>query len=387
MNYLFKIIPILVIMISLFSCGKSDVKKDNEIIVSDESPDKPSNIGVIRVSKEQFKSENMKLATAQMHSFPVKIRATGMIDVPPNNKAVISAFAGGYIKNTPFLIGDLVKKGQVLVTIENMDFVELQQEYLEVSEQLNYLKTEYERQDELYQEKISSKKSFLKAESEYKKTNAIYFGLRKKLQLLNINPSSVENGNLSSISVIYAPIGGSITKVNVSTGVYVSPADRIMEIVNTDHIHLELKVFEKDVLKLKKGQKVNIKIPESSMKTFQGEIHLIGKSIDENRTVEVHAHVDNESEHNFIVGMFVETDILIEDNESLAIQEEAIIDANNKNYVLILKSEDEENYNFIKKEIELGSVSDDFIGIKNTNQFKNTDRFLLGGFNLISDDE
>ncbi len=385
MNYYIKYTITLLLTFLILSCGKSGNQSEitnkysgNEVIKNNE--------GLIVVSKSQFESEKMKLVNLQDHSFPTYIKTTGMIDVPPNSKAIISAYIGGYIKNSPLLIGDKVKKGQALVTIENLEFIQMQQEYLEVSEQLTYLKSEYERQKELFSEKISSKKSFLKAESDFKKASAMYNGLSKKLQMLNINPASVENGNLTSISKIYSPISGSITDVNVSTGTHVSPSDKIMEIVNTEHIHLELKVFEKDVLKLKKGQKVMFRIPESSNENYVGEIHLIGKSIDENRTVQVHAHIDHEIKHNFIVGMFVETDIVIENITSKALPENAFVEVDNKNYVLMLKSSDNDNYAFVKKELIVGKTYNDFKEIKDSSLFKSSDQFLLGAYQLISEE-
>jgi len=370
---------------SVLSCGKSEIKSKAAIGIS-ESEEPAVNDGLIVVTKAQFESEGMKLVGLEDLSFPTYIKTTGIIDVPPNSKAVISAYAGGYIKNSPLLIGDKVKKGQVLVTIENLEFIQLQQEYMEIAEQLTYLRSEYERQKELFSENISSKKSFLKAESDYKIANAMYKGLRKKLQMLNINPTSVEEGNLTSVSIIYAPISGSITDINVSTGSYVSPADEIMEIVNTDHIHLELNVFEKDVLKIEKGQKVIFRIPESTDKSFEGEIHLIGKSINKNRTVQVHAHIDHEIKHNFIVGMFVETDIIVEDNTSKALPESAFINVNEKNYVLMLESNDKEVYTFLKKEVLIGEGYNGFIDITDSRSFKDTDQSLLGGYNLISEE-
>ena len=70
---------------------------------------------------------------------------------------------GGYIKKTPLLIGDVVKKGQLLVTIENPDFITLQQEYMEVKQQLVYLASEYDRQKTMREENITSQKSFSKS--------------------------------------------------------------------------------------------------------------------------------------------------------------------------------------------------------------------------------
>ncbi len=374
----------ILIAVLLLSCGKSESRSE-VIKESSDNQNVTGNTDIITITKAQFENEKMKLVSMQKESFPKYIKTTGMIDVPPNSKAVISAFTGGYIKNSPLLIGDKVKKGQLLVTIENLDFVQLQQEYLEISEQLTYLKTEYDRQKELFAEKISSKKSFLKAESDYKKTNAMYHGLRKKLQMLNINPASVEKGNLTSVSTIYSPIDGSITDVNVSTGAYVSPADKIMEIVNTDHIHLELRVFEKDVLKIKEEQKVIFRLPESTDEIFEGHIHLIGKSIDENRTIQVHAHIDHGIQHRFLVGMYVEADIVIDNNHSRSLPENAVVDVEDKNYVLLLKSKDNDHYTFIKKELSISNSYNGFTEIKD-DLLKNDDQFLLGGFNLINEE-
>jgi cobalt-zinc-cadmium efflux system membrane fusion protein len=378
-------LTVLIITFLTLSCGKSEIKS-KEVNGTDLKTETPVDKRLISVTKAQFQGENMKLVGLQDLPFPNLIKTTGIIDVPPNSKAIISAYAGGYIKNSPLLIGDKVKKGQALVTIENLEFIQMQQEYIEISEHLIYLRSEYERQKELFAENISSKKSFLKAESDYKIASAMQNGLHKKLQMLNINPTLVEEGNFTSVSTIYAPMSGSITDVNISTGIYVSPADKIMEIVNTDHIHLELKVFEKDVLKIKKGQKVIFRIPESTDESFEGEVHLIGKSIDKNRTVQVHAHIDHDVKHNFIVGMFVESDIVIEDNSSKALPERAFIDVNDKNYVLILKSSDKDKYTFLKKELLVGENYNGFNKILDDNSLKDTDQFLLGGYNLITEE-
>ena len=87
-----------------------------------------------------------------------------------------------------------------------------------------------------------------------------------------------------------------------------SSASELLEIVNTDHIHLELSVFEKDILKIKKDQKIEFKIPESSDKTFDAAVHLVGTSINTDRTIKVHGHINDEESNNFISGMYIEAD-------------------------------------------------------------------------------
>lgn len=76
--------------------------------------------------------------------------------------------------------------------------------------------------------------------------------------------------------MLYTPISGSITRVEVSNGAYVSPETLIVEIVDNKSVHLELAVFEKDIMRIKKGQKINFNIPEAMTDTLTGNVHLVG---------------------------------------------------------------------------------------------------------------
>ncbi len=384
MQHIRHILSFSVIIFLIWSCGRSKNNRDTsekqeEVMVNDDR---------ILITKEQFEGNDMKLESISEQPFPIIVQTTGMIDVPPQNRAVISAYAGGYIKNTSLLIGDKVHKGQPLVTIENPDFVAMQQEYLEVAQQLSFLKSEYERQKTLVAEKITSQKNYLKAESEYKRALAMYNGLQKKLTMLNIDPASVKNGKIISTVTLFSPINGSVTKVHVNKGVYVSPADEILEIVNTDHIHLELSVFEKDVMKIKKGQAIVFRIPEASMVTYQADVHLVGTSVDiQNRTVKVHGHLPEGFKHNFATGMFIEAQIIVDKMVAKALPEEAIIDIDDKSYVLMLDPNNNTDYVFIKKEVTTDGTFNEYTKLTNWDQSKETDRFLVkGGFNLINEE-
>jgi len=136
----------------------------------------------------------MEIASPTNHDFDVSVKASGKIDVPPTNKAKITTFIGGYVKSSRLLIGDKVTKGQSLITLENTEFLDIQKDYLEVAEQITYLKSEFERQ-KLCMMKNFISKNYLKAESDYKKAYGMYLSLREKLLLLNINPAQVEKGS------------------------------------------------------------------------------------------------------------------------------------------------------------------------------------------------
>jgi cobalt-zinc-cadmium efflux system membrane fusion protein len=373
-------IVIISVLFTLISCGN----KANAPEESQTTHDDP-NEEFVFVSKAQFESSKMTLGSMEEKPFPITVKTTGMIDVPPENRAVVNATMGGYIKTTPLLIGDEVSKGQVLVTIENPQFVQVQQEYMEVKEQLNYLQVEFERHETMRKENITSQKSFLQAQSNYKKAQASYNGLRKQLQLLNISPANVEAGNITSIVSIYAPISGSITKVNVTMGTYVSPATPILEIIDNDHLHLELSIFEKDILKLKKGQPILFKIPESSQETYHADVHLIGTSIESNRTIKVHGHLENEEQVNFLTGMFVDADIVVESAFAKALPETAIAKIEEDSFVLLLHEKTDEGYYFEQIEVDTGDIFKKFIPIVGDELDRKALFLTKGAFNLIGE--
>ncbi len=376
---IYKILLISVVF-ALMSCEEK--KTPTEAMVQDKELIEEQ----ITVTQSQFDQSNMVLGSFEEKSFPKIVRANGMIDVPPENRAVVSASMGGYIKTTPLLVGDHVRKGQVLVTITNPEFITLQQGYMEVNEQLTYLKAEYERQLTMKNENITSQKSFLKAESEYKTAVARHKGLDKQLRMLNISPSQVQAGMITSEVSIYAPISGSITKMNVTKGSYVSPATEILEIIDNDHIHLELSVFEKDIMKIKKGQEIDFRIPEASSELYKAEVHLVGTSIGANRTIKVHGHLEDDSSHNFLIGMFVDANIITESTLTKALPSEALVELDDVNHVLVLDKKDGDTYYFYQQEVIVKESYDGFSIIEIRDNFKPNTQFLTkGAFNLLGE--
>ena len=364
----------------LYSCGNSAEKNPDD-------PAEDANDG-ISVSFEQFEGSDMKLGKMQESSFPISVEVTGMIDVPPENKAMISSYTDGYVKETPLLVGDEVKKGQFLLSLENPEYIQMQQDYLDAMEQMKYLKSEYDRQKTLMAENITSEKNFLKAESDYKRNLSKYNALRKKLEMLNLDPKAVETGKISSVVRIYAPISGSITEMNINNGMYVSAATPLMQIIDRDHIHIELDVFEKDVMKIKKGQEIKFLIPEAQKDTIEGTVHLVGTSINsQNRTVKVHGHFKKEAdEEGLATGMFVQAYIITDEKEEKALPENSIVSLEQSNYVLVLEEKTDSGYIFSRKEVNPG---DSFAGmtiIKNSSDFEEGAQVLTkGAFPLITE--
>lgn len=373
-------ITIALLVFLLFGCKEGAEKPGQDVPVTMKE-------GQILISKTQFESNDMHLGNPTRMEFPEVIRVTGAIDVPPENRVIISAVYGGYVKKISLLEGDPVRKGQVVITLENPEFIQLQQGYLEVREQLPYLKSEYERQQTLFEEEISSEKVYLKARSEYLTAMAQQKSLEAQLQLLGIQPRELDAGGLRSVISLRTPIPGKITRVNVRTGAYVSPATEIMEIVNNEHIHLELMVFEQDINRIRKGQALRFSIPEISDRVREGSVYLIGNTVDEKRTVKVHAHVREEDLEELMVGMFVQADILTgtldEASGELpsywAVPEEAVISGEGGSYVLVLEATGEQGYTLRKEAVEVGITSGGFTALKDPGTLSPSDQVLIKG--------
>lgn len=346
-----KILYILTLTFFTVSCKKEAVEET----VKDD--------GLITVTAEQFKSSGMIIGTPTEEDFNITVKASGKIDVPPQYRAKITPFIGGYVKATKLLVGDKVSKGQALITLENTEYLDIQKDYVEVAEQINYLKSEFERQKTLYNEKITSQKNYLKAESDYRQAKGMYLGLREKLLLLNINPANVEKGKFTSVITLTSPISGDITVMNANVGMFMSPSDVILEVVDTNYLHLNLSIFERDILHVKEGQKINFTIPESSKDIFTSKVQVVGKSIEnKDRTIAVFGTLNPNDKVKLLSGMFVEAEIIIDSKKGLGIPIDALISENNKNFVLLLQ-ENKSNYVFKKILVSIGEKSSQFVEI------------------------
>jgi cobalt-zinc-cadmium efflux system membrane fusion protein len=252
----------------------------------------------------------MVLGGMKLYDYADLVTANGYLDVPPEKKGGIGTFMGGYVKSAELLPGDHVQKGQVLIILENIEYLKLQQSFLETKEHLAYLKSVYDIQKTLAEEKISAQRNFLQAKSDYNRMLVSYESLARQLRLLQIDPDSVKAESMVSSIRLVAPIEGFITEVHAVNGMFVNPPDFLCEIIDPTHLHIELKVFEKDLLKVRIGQKITFRIPEASKESFKGEIILIGKTVvGTERTIVVHAHIISAPLRNLTPGMYIEAQI------------------------------------------------------------------------------
>lgn len=364
------IFVILLIYIIVISCN-SDKNNVNNTIEESNVTD------VVKLTNEQFSSANITIGKLQQSDISSVIRINGKIEVPPQNMVSVSMPLGGFLSETGLLTGMHVNKNDIIAKLEDQLYIQLQQDYLTTKNKLVFSEKEFERQKELNASKASSDKVFQTAEMEYTKLKIELNALSERLKLIHINPELLNEKNISKSVNLYSPIDGFVSKVNVNIGKYVNPSDVLFELVNPDDIHLNLKIFEKDVPKIKIGQKLIAYNNNEQQKKYACEIILISKDIDADGTVEIHCHFTN-YDNTLLPGMYMNAEINIENKNAYILPENAVIYSEGKNYIFVATS----NNTFKMTEVETGIKSNDNIEIINYTNLVNSNIVLKGAYTL-----
>lgn len=277
---------------------------------------------------------NAKIETGKIEQKQISsiLKVNGRIDVPPQNLVSVSVPLGGYLRSTKLLPGMHINKNQVIAVMEDQQYIQLQQDYLTAKAQFGFLESEYNRQRELNESKASSDKVYEQAKSTYQTQKILIKSLEEKLKLIRINPNGLHENNISKSINIYSPIDGFVSKVNVNIGKYVTSGDVLFELVNPADIHLNLKIFEKDLDKIFIGQKVLSFTNNNPDKKYSGDIILISKDVAPDGITEVHCHFDNYDKTLF-PGMYMNAEIELKSHLSNVLPDEAIVSFEGKKYI------------------------------------------------------
>lgn len=363
------------IILTLFiitSCGSKETP--------DAAAEAPTQVteNIVKLNDAQLKSAGLMLSKLEQKTISSVIKVNGTIDVPPQNLVSISIPMGGYVKSTRLIPGMQIRKNEVIAVIEDQQYIQMQEDYLTTRSKLAYSKSELDRQKELNASKASSDKIYQQTQMEYNTLKIMLGSLEQKLRLININPASVSENNISRTVSIHSPINGFVSKVNVNTGKYVNPTDVLFEIIDPSSIHLNLKVFEKDLSKLSKGQTIIAFSNNDEEKKYRGEISLISNDLSPERIAEVHCHFDN-TDKSLKPGMYMNAEIELKSHDAQAVSEEAIVSFEGKDYLFVKKSDKE----FEMLPVETGAKENKFIEILNSEKFINREIVTKGAYTLL----
>ena len=312
------------IIILLTACGTKQEAPEVTTKVVDEIN--------VTLNPDQLKNAGIETGKMEQREISSILKLNGKIDVPPQNLVSISVPLGGYLKTTHLLPGMYVKKGDVIAVMQDQQYIQLQQDYLTAKAKIGFLENEYKRQQELNQNQASSDKVFQLAESDYKTQRVLMNSLAAKLQLAGININKINETNISGSINIYSPISGYITRVNVNIGKYVSPTDVLFELINPTDIHLNLKVFEKNLNRLFIGQKLIAYTNNNPEQKYPCTILLIGKDLSMEGNTEVHCHFEL-YDKTLVPGTYMNAEIEVKNKHAFALPSDAIVRFEGKQFV------------------------------------------------------
>ncbi|MFN4006423.1 MAG: efflux RND transporter periplasmic adaptor subunit [Chitinophagaceae bacterium] len=361
----------IIFCILLLACGNKQEATNTPSAKEDSTQE-------LTLTAEQVQKANLQMHSITMQQLSSVIKVTGQIDVPPQNLVSVSMPLGGYLQSTHLLPGMHVNKGEVIAVLEDQQYIQLQQDYLTAKAKLELYKAEYKRQQQLNETKASSDKQLEQAKADMLTTSIQCQALAEKLKLIHINPTTLTENTITKNVRLYAPIDGFVSKVNVNVGKYITPSDVLFELVNPNDIHLNLKVFEKDLIHLALGQKVIAYTNSNPEKKYECEIILISKDISSNRTADVHCHFEA-YDKKLIPGMYMNADVEVDAIATAAIQESAIVHFDGADYVFIANS----NNKFTMVPVKTGVKEKGFIQILNTNVFEGKSIVTQGAYTLL----
>lgn len=360
----------LILTVSVFTgCGSKSADKaedTHENHTEDEGEHGEEGMAEVHLSDMKFQSLDIKVDALPTRALSGVVQANGQLEVPPQHEATVTAILGANVTSIKVIEGDKVKKGQTLATLSHPDLSQLQMNYVRAYSQMQFLEKEYDRQKKLYEEKVGSGKTFQQTQADYLSMKGEVKGYESQLRQLSLNVEKVQRGDIYQNVPVVSPIDGYIEKVEVQIGQYINPQTAISRIVNTDHIHADLMVFEKDVYKVKKGQKTTFTVESVPGATLAAKIYSVGKQFEQNpKAVHVHAEID-QKEDFLIPGMYINGRIHTGEKPVMALPESAIIEEEGKPFIFTAEAHQEDGeteWSFKAVEIRTGLVHEGWVEI------------------------
>lgn len=290
---------------------------------------------IATLSAGQIKSVGITLGLLEQKQLTSKVRANGVLRVPNNHKGNATALFGGVIKTLNVEFGDFVRKGQVIATISNPQYIQLQEEYLNTLNRIAFGEQELQRQQELNDGNAGARRNLQNATTELNTLRTRRSSLHEQLKLMGINPAEISNNSLKSALFITSPISGTVSTVFAKIGSYVDVSSPIAEIVDNTSLHLDLQVFEKDLPKMSVGQTIHFTLTNNPTESYSAKVFNIGSSFEnESKSISVHCNVIG-NKKGLIDGMNVTAIVSLNNVTTTAVLNDAIVEADGKYYIFV----------------------------------------------------
>jgi cobalt-zinc-cadmium efflux system membrane fusion protein len=321
--------------------------------------------GEVTLTLNQLKNGGIAFGQITRETLSLDIHAKGKLVLPPQNLAFVTTPIAGSVERVLVQEGKYVNRGASMLVLVSPELIRLQQEYISALGRFQLLEQDYERQQALAKDKITSDKRFQEVKADYFEIKSRVASIQMQLELINIPVDQVRMGNIQKSANITAPISGHVDKCMVHPGQFAEPNTPLMVLVDKSRLFIELMVFEKDVRYVAVGQRVTFELVNLGGEEFEARVQSIGTTVEEGaRTVKVLAEFVN-SAPSILPGMFAAAEIHTDEQELDALPEEAVIADDNESFCYYTQTPDGSGaIGFKKALLRTGFREDGFIQVE-----------------------
>jgi cobalt-zinc-cadmium efflux system membrane fusion protein len=327
---------------------------------------------MVILNADQMKNAGVTTGVLEKRDMRSELAVSGVVDVPPQNKVSVSFPLGGFLKSTQLMPGLHVGKGEVIAVMEDQSLVQIQQDFLMAQAKQQFLDQEYQRQKELHEQQVNADKVFQQVTADRNANLVLLRSYGEKLRLAGLDPDKLSPDKISRSVSLRSPINGFVSAVNVNPGKYVQPSDVLFELIDPNDVHAALTVFERDMGKVSIGQLVGISFVDEPAKIYDGEVILVTRNVDEQRSGTIHCHFVTRPA-KLLPGMFLRARIQLSQANVVAIPEAALVSSEGKQFIF----ESTATGHFTPVEIVPGARTEGFVEWTNAPPDARDRKFVL----------
>ena len=333
----------------------------------------------IPLTAKQVSTVDLKMGEAVEREMDATIDAKGSLVLRAQAMGDVASLMGGIVKSISVKEGQFVHKGQLVATVENTDVVSLQREYYSAAKECELARIDMERQKLLAHNGAGIKRSLQQAQKDYHVAHANMLGIGRQLAQMGISTAAVAKGKFTTAFPLRAPISGVVSEMTASLGSYADMQTPLMKIRNTQAVECDLNVFEKDLAKIKVGNRVTMSLTNQPGVKLSGTIYGMNQYFNDNtKAVAVHVKLDAASVKSYLhsssgnthggklfAGMYVSGKIATGSQQCLALPSQAIVNSDGKQYVFALNGAPSKgNYSFSRHEVTTGASDGKYTEVK-----------------------
>lgn len=292
----------------------------------------------ITLTEAQASTFEVSFAELTEHTMSTTLQLNGKVELQPQARTVISLPLGGTVSAVATNVGKAVQKGDLLATVQDPQYVQLQEDYLKLLQEKTFADADLQRQQQLKEGQALSEKAFQQKQMEYAKLGVSLKALEEKLRMLGITPSTLSSGSISKDVRLVAPMSGVVSAVNISTGQYAAPNDVLLELIDPKQSQLSLQVFEKDLGRLQVGQMLKAATNENPQNRWNCEVLFVKPDLAADGTSEVLCQFA-EDRPSPAPGTYMNAEVVLADHAVSVVPNKAIVNADGRSYVFVVAPE------------------------------------------------